>query len=79
MIQKNLLKGKMVEKGFTTRKMASELGITPQTFYSKMRKGVFNSDEMYKMVQLLGIVNPIEIFFANEVSDTDTYNRKEEP
>lgn len=76
MIQKNLLKGKMVEKGFTTREMASELGITPQTFYSKMRKGVFNSDEMYKMVQLLGIVNPIEIFFANEVSEQDTYNCK---
>lgn len=74
MIRTNVLKGKMVENGITAQKMASELGMTVQTFYAKMRKGIFNSDEMYKMVVLLCINNPVDIFFAKEVSDTDTNN-----
>ena len=45
----------MVENGYSAQMMAKELGITPQTFYSKMRKGIFDSDEMFKMISLLNI------------------------
>ena len=72
MIQTRLLKGKMVERGYSTKMMADALGITPQTFYSKMKKGVFDSDEISKMIELLSITNGMDIFFAKQVSNQDT-------
>lgn len=78
MIRTNILRGKMVENGYSAQQMAKELGITPQTFYAKMRKGIFNSDEMFKMVDLLKISDPVSIFFAHEVSETDTNNESKE-
>ena len=42
------------------------IGITPKTFYEKMKSGVFGSDEIQIMIEKLQIDNPIEIFFANE-------------
>lgn len=76
LIRTNVLRGKMVENGITALKMADELGITVQTFYNKMRKGVFDSDEIYKMIGLLSIDNPVEIFFADEVAEQDTYDKE---
>ena len=76
MIQTNLLKGKMAEHGYTAVKMAKALHITPRTFYNKMTKGVFGSDEIYAMIELLDIQNPIEIFFAPEVAHDDTFNEE---
>ena len=62
----------MVERGYSTKMMADALGITPQTFYSKMKKGVFDSDEISKMIDLLSITNGMDIFFAKQVSNQDT-------
>jgi DNA-binding XRE family transcriptional regulator len=62
----------MAEHGYTASKMAEQLGITLQTFSSKMRRGIFNSDEMFKMVEILKIDDPVAIFFAKEVSEKDT-------
>lgn len=66
MIRTDLLRGKIAEKSYTQKKIAKELGITPKTFYLKMQKGVFKSDEIYKMMQILDIKNPITIFFEKE-------------
>ena len=52
----------------TQEEVAKEIGITPVGFYGKMKKGVFKSDEIQKMIDLLEIENPIEIFFAKEVN-----------
>lgn len=68
MIRCDLLRGKIAEKGYSQSRLAKELGISPKTFLSKMKRGVFNSDEMIKMVDLLDIEKPAEIFFAKEVS-----------
>ena len=38
--------------------------MTPATFYSKMQKGVFDSDEISDMIAFLGITDPLKIFFA---------------
>lgn len=78
MIRTNVLKGKMVEMGYSSQKMASELRITPQTFYSKMRKGVFDSDEISKMVELLQISDIEGIFFAKSVAEQGTFNEEQE-
>lgn len=68
MINVNALKGVIVSKGFSQRKMAQHLGITEKTFYAKMNKGVFDSDEIQIMIDMLEIKNPVEIFFAKDVT-----------
>lgn len=64
MIDVNALRGKIYEKGLSQRKVAKTLGMTEKTFYSKMRRGVFDSDEIDEMIALLGISDPAPIFFT---------------
>lgn len=68
MIKINELKGVIASKGLSQRAVALELGITPKTFYIKMKKGVFGSDEIEKMIEILEIKNPTEIFFVSDVT-----------
>ncbi|WP_271814782.1 DUF739 family protein [Clostridium beijerinckii] len=63
MILINELKGKMRAKGYTQEKLARELGMSPKTLRNKLNKGIFGSNEIDKMIKLLDIKNPIEIFF----------------
>lgn len=77
MIRVDLLRGKFAEKGYSQSQIAKMLGITPKAFYDKMKRGVFLSDEMQQMVDFVGIENPIEIFFAKEVTDTVTDGKNE--
>lgn len=64
MINVDKLKGIIVENGLTQGKMAKIIGITPKTFYGKMKKGVFGSDEIQIMIDRLNIENATDIFFA---------------
>ncbi len=59
----NELKGIIVQNGLSQQKVAKKLGITPKTFYSKMKSGVFTSNEIKIMIKELNINNPVEIFF----------------
>ena len=68
MIDVNKLRGRMAEKGRSGLDMAKVIKKTPKTFYSKMKLGVFDSDEIEAMVKDLDIQNPMEIFFAEEVT-----------
>ena len=68
MVNVNKLRGKMAEKNCTGIDMANVIKKTPKTFYDKMKKGVFDSDEITAIVEYLGIENPMEIFFAEEVT-----------
>lgn len=68
MIDVNKLKGRMAERGRSGQDMAKVIGKTPKTFYLKMKAGVFDSDEIEAMVKDLQITNPLEIFFADEVT-----------
>ena len=65
MIDTMKLKGIISERGLSQQKVAKSMGMTEKTFYGKMKKGVFDSDEMQQMIDLLKIENPMEIFFAN--------------
>ena len=64
MIDTNRLKGLIVEKEQTQESVARYIGITPKTFYNKMQRKVFGSDEIEKMIELLEIEDPASIFFA---------------
>ncbi|MBS5550307.1 MAG: helix-turn-helix transcriptional regulator [Oscillospiraceae bacterium] len=68
MVAVNKLRGIIAERGMSQRQVAKYLGMTEKTFYSKMQKGVFGTDEAEKMIELLSIENPSEIFFAPEVT-----------
>lgn len=68
MIDVNKLRGRMAEKGRSGQDMAKVIGKTPKTFYLKMKAGVFDSGEIEAMVKDLEIANPLEIFFADEVT-----------
>lgn len=68
MVNTSKLRGIMAEKGLTGQDMAKVIGKTPKTFYTKMKEGVFDSNEIEAIVDALSITNPIDIFFAKEVT-----------
>ena len=66
MIKTNAVKGIIACQGLSQRKVARYLGITGKTFYDKMKKGVFSSKEIEKMLELLHIEDVEGVFFAKE-------------
>jgi DNA-binding XRE family transcriptional regulator len=63
------LRGILAERGISQSNMAKSLGMTPKTFYYKMSKKVFDSDEIEAMIKNLNI--PKEqwgIFFDQSVT-----------
>lgn len=60
------LRGIIVANGMTQEQVASRIGMSPKTFYNKMKKGVFGTDEVLAMIDLLGIDDPADIFLSNE-------------
>ena len=71
MVDTNRLKGVIVQNGKTQGDVAERIGITPKTFYAKMKKGVFGSDEIEKMIDFLNIDDPMQIFFAKNVTSKE--------
>lgn len=68
MIDVNALRGIIAARGMTQQDVALILRINPKTFYNKMKKGVFGSDEIEKMISALSIDRPEKIFFAKNVT-----------
>ena len=70
MVNTNKLRGIIAEKGLSQAKIAKILGVTPKTFYSKMSKRVFDSDEIEVIISTLQIPKEacMDIFFAPDVT-----------
>ena len=68
MLNKQELLACIIRKGFTQEQVANAIGVTPRTFSNRLKKGVFGSDEIEKLITLLDIKNPMAIFFANVVT-----------
>lgn len=70
MVNINKLKGVIVEKGLTQSEMAKKMGISDRTFYNKMKRRVFNSDEIIEIASILAIgeKDVIAIFFDQNVT-----------
>lgn len=66
MIKTDELRGIIAKNGLSQSDVAKMIGITPKTFYEKMKIGVFGSDEIQIMIDNLHINDPISIFFAQE-------------
>ena len=66
MIKTDELRGIIAKNNLSQAKVAEVLGITPKTFYEKMNRGVFGSDEIEAMIRLLKIDDPVASFCARE-------------
>lgn len=67
MIDINKLKGKFVEKGYDTKeKQAGAIGMSTRTFSNKLQKKIFNSNEIFKIMEVLMIDDPTPIFFVKK-------------
>lgn len=65
-IKTDELRGVIAKNGYSQSDIAKMIGITPKTFYEKMKNGVFGSDEIQIMINNLHIEDPMAIFFAKE-------------
>ena len=66
MIKTDELRGIIAKNGLSQSDVAKMIGVTPKTFYEKMKNGVFGSDEIQIMIDELHIDNPMPIFFAHK-------------
>jgi len=60
------LRGIMAERNCTQHELAAAIGVSDKTFYNKMKKGIFGTDEVEKMIAHLEIDNPAEIFLPKQ-------------
>ena len=67
-VNTNKLIGIIAERRLSQKDVADHLEMSANTFYSKMNKKVFGSDEIEAMVKFLEIRNPWNIFFDCDVT-----------
>lgn len=69
MFNKLEFNAQIARKGMLKKDVAKALGIDVSTLYRKMEKdGDFSREEMSILIELLGIEDPKEIFFADELA-----------
>lgn len=66
MVDVDKLRGIIAERNKSQGEVAKEIGISSKTFYNRMKRGVFGSDEICKMIAILDIKDPESIFFAHK-------------
>ena len=62
MINVKLLKAEIVKNGMTQDEFCKKIDMAHSTFIRKMRVGVVTTEEAQRMIQILEIKNPAEIF-----------------
>lgn len=62
------LKAQMALKGETGRSLAKKMGVHENKVYRKLKTGNFSLADCMKLIEILNIENPNEIFFAKEVT-----------
>lgn len=70
MIDVAKIRGLMAEKGYTIRSLSKAMGISEITLSNKLKRGIFNSDEMMQLVELLNMINPSAVFLKNKLRAT---------
>lgn len=68
----------MARKGYTQKKLASVLGISEKTFYERIKSKRFGTEEIEKLIPVLEINNPMDIFFDGLVTSKVTIKESEE-
>lgn len=71
MVDVKKLKAKMIISDVSVEDISKAFGTSLKTTYTRFRRKIFSSDEIEKLMYLLGIVDPneiMEIFFADTVT-----------
>ncbi|MEA5000219.1 MAG: DUF739 domain-containing protein [Candidatus Limiplasma sp.] len=55
--------------GLTHKALAPMIGITPKTFCLKLKRGEFTTTEAARMVKILHIRDPSDMFLTDEAVD----------
>ncbi|PMC81390.1 DUF739 domain-containing protein [Anaerococcus hydrogenalis] len=71
-LRRDELKGIIVSKGKTQKDVADYLDMSEKTFNTKLKNGIFGSDDIDKMIDFLEIEDPMWIFFDRKVTLKDT-------
>jgi hypothetical protein len=71
-LRRDELKGIIVSKGKTQKDVADYLDMSEKTFNTKLKNGIFGSDDIDKMIDFLDIEDPMWIFFDRKVILKDT-------
>ena len=65
MLNKNLLKAEMLRNNFDRVGFCKAINMSESTFARRLSTGIFKTDEVEKIIDVLHIDNPAEIFFAS--------------
>lgn len=68
MINANLIRAKIAERGINQRILAKAIGMSEKTFSIKMKTGKFGLDEADRMIEVLEIDKPELYFFTQKVT-----------
>lgn len=63
MLDKNALRGEIARNGLTQKDVAKMLGISEKTLISRMKSGIFGTDEVEILIDKLNIKKPMNVFF----------------
>lgn len=65
-VDTRMIKAKMVLHGYTIGKLANELGLSTKTLSTRLNNSPekFTQEEMEKIIDILKIRNPVDIFFT---------------
>lgn len=66
MLDKNRLMAQMALKGITQGELCKRIEMSEATFIRKKKTGIFNTDEILKIVKVLDIDEPTEIFLIKK-------------
>lgn len=71
MFDKRKFLAQMTLRDVSKKELAEELGINEVTLYRKINNdGYFTRSEINKLIEVLRIDNPAEIFFAEKLAET---------
>lgn len=62
------LKAEIIRAGYTQAEVAKLIGISETTMSRRMKNEDFGLDEAEKLIKLLDIQNPQDIFFASRIT-----------
>ncbi len=64
MIDTKKLKKIIRQQGQTQKATAAAIGMTQSAFYSRMKRGIFGTDDILKMADFLKMRNPAAVFYS---------------
>lgn len=71
MFDKRKFKAQMILRNIKGKELSQMLNISESTLYRKINaNGDFSRDEINKLIEILNIDNPEDIFFVKELAET---------